>query len=150
MAVVPPFVPVTPDTLGGNNDIPSWFQIFLRQYNTFGIAISNAINGALVLESNIVGMYYPATGFAKLTTGPKYSSGGFTPITFAWLGYQYKSPSIVQVGQCQQQNGALGTNGPVGIPPGGWSYSSTTRAITINYITGLSDSTAYYINFQAT
>jgi hypothetical protein len=145
MGAVQQFVPVTLDTLGGVN-IPSWFQTFLIQYNAYGKSSSDALSGALVLESNIVGMYYPASGYLKVSTGANYTNGVFTPISFGWLGYQFKSPSEVRIGLCQQQNGKIITN-PLTISS--WSYSSTTRAITINYITGLANSTAYFFTFAA-
>lgn len=147
MANIVPFVPVTPDTLGGDN-IPSWATNFFKQYNDCGIAQSAALAGGLVLGQNIAGMRSPATGYTTVQTGSKYSSGQFTPISFRWLAGQYKNPDIVQIGYSQAQNGTIGSV-PVGIPVGGWSYSATTGAITINYITGLANSTTYYFTFLA-
>lgn len=145
MAQVPNFIPVTLDALG-SNDIPNWFQTFLKQYNTYGIASSAALQGGLVLQENIVGMYYPPNGYQIVTTGAKYTSGVFAPFLFGWLGYQYKNPNEVRIGICQQQNGSIITS-PLSISS--WSYSSTTHAITINYITGLANSTTYYFTFVA-
>lgn len=146
MAIVPPFVPQQPDVLGGGKDVPEWFKNFLRQYNIFGIALSAGIRGGLDIGDNLVGI---RSGYIKLTTGPKYTSGVFTPILLSWsseISFKSTGPDEVRVGNCLPANNSVITSA-VTIPT--FSFNSNNNSISIPYITGLANSTTYNITFVA-
>lgn len=151
MSNLQPYTPITLDALGGDTTkIPNYIENMLRPLNSTLLAWSTALTGTLTVGANIAGMVYPplADGWLNFKTGPKYTTGVFTPIKFAWSEQSAGIfPHIVDIGYLQQQNGALITS--VVSMKGMWTYDSTSNQITINYIAGLLNNTSYYITFEA-
>lgn len=115
-------------------DAPDWIANLLTPLNSFMDTVYRGLNKNITLQDNIQG----AIRDLEFRTAATYSSGDFTPITFSYGSGGLRPIGVVLL-QIRQGNGAI-IKQAVAL-----QWQDFNGTISIDYISGLANSTQYFI-----
>jgi hypothetical protein len=121
----------------------SWVPILINPLNQSFTDIYNALNSNLTIGDNIVG----TKQVVKFKTSATYTSGSFTNISFIWPGSVKNPPFEIRVGKVEVPSfqSVILTS----VTVNRWIFNAASSTISIQYITGLANSSTYTINIIA-
>jgi len=118
---------------------PNWVNNLLNPLNVFSDGVIQSL-GNLSIGENVQGMKYKTSFF----TPTDYSSGGFTPINFAYTGKG--TPTCILIGHLMPTDGTVNIS-PFSITQQTINLNVKPIQITIAYIAGLNTNVTYEVSF---
>jgi hypothetical protein len=132
MAVLPTVKGIRREDLGP--EAPSWVDQLLSPLSSFMEAIYSAFNKQITFTENIACKFQEST----FTTSSAYSTGTFDPIIFP-SGLRGRANGVIALSATDQTN-KLVIKKAVSL-----AWEDLSGDIKINYITGLENSTKYFV-----
>lgn len=122
---------------------PNWLAYIFNNLNLFGEQVVNTLNKNLVIGENVQGQKFSVT----FTTSPTYVMGDFTPLVLSYTGGG--TPTCLVLGHTLKADNTPVGNFSVSVADWSLNINKKPATITINYISGLANSTKYTVNMVA-